>query len=327
MVVKKSTTTKTKASNTTGNKKPKTVKARKIAKPTYKHFRLQPRIKNPQSPLPGAYSIMKGNLKHLLKFKRLFIGISIIYFLASIVLVSGLVGATDYTAIKESISELVSGVGGQISTGVTLFGVLLTGGSGATISETGSLYQSVLLAIVSLVTIWALRQTYAKTKVTAKESYYKSMTPLIPFVLVLVVIGIQLIPLLAGTTIYGIVISQGIAVTAIEKLLWVMFVFGLTVLTIYMVCSSIFALYIVTLPDVTPMQALRSARELVRYRRWAVIRKVLFLPFSLLILGAVIMIPILLYLTIIAQWIFILLGMIAVVVSHGYMYRLYRELL
>ena len=53
-----------------------------------------------------------------------------------------------------------------------------------------------------------------------------------------------------------------------------------------------FALYIVTLPDMTPMKALRSARELVRYRRWTVLRKVLFLPLMLLVVAAIIMVPI-----------------------------------
>jgi hypothetical protein len=94
-----------------------------------------------------------------------------------------------------------------------------------------------------------------------------------------------------------------------------------------MISSSLFALYIVTLPDMTPMKALRSARELVRHRRWTVLRKILCLPLILLVAGAVIMLPIIIVLTPLAQWVFFLLTMLALVAAHAYMYTLYRELL
>jgi hypothetical protein len=94
-----------------------------------------------------------------------------------------------------------------------------------------------------------------------------------------------------------------------------------------MVSSSVFALYIVTLPDVTPMQALRSARELVRHRRWSIARKVLFLPVSLLVIAAAIMIPVILLLTPASEWAFFVLSMFSLAVIHSYMYGLYRELL
>jgi hypothetical protein len=77
----------------------------------------------------------------------------------------------------------------------------------------------------------------------------------------------------------------------------------------------------------TPMKALRSARELVRYRRWTVLRKVLWLPFVLLLAAALIMVPIIIWLTALAQWIFFLLTMFAVAAVHAYLYGLYRELL
>ena len=94
-----------------------------------------------------------------------------------------------------------------------------------------------------------------------------------------------------------------------------------------MICSSLFALYIVTLPNVTPMKALRSARQLVLHRRFLVLRKILFMPLALLVLGAIIMIPLIIFLTFAAEWIFFLLSMFVLTVVHAYMYTLYRELL
>jgi hypothetical protein len=141
------------------------------------------------------------------------------------------------------------------------------------------------------------------------------------------VVGLQLIPLLVGSTLYAVVTTNGIAVTVIEKLIW-LFVFGVLALwTLYMLSSSLFALYIVTLPDMTPLKALRSARELVRHRRWTVLRKILWLPLALLLIAAVLMVPIIIWLTPLAQWLFFVLTMFVLVAVHGYMYTLYRELL
>ncbi|HVI60648.1 MAG TPA: hypothetical protein VM535_00655, partial [Candidatus Saccharimonadales bacterium] len=104
--------------------------------------------------------------------------------------------------------------------------------------------------------------------------------------------------------------------------------FGLlTLFSLYMISSSLFALYIVTLPDMTPRKALRSARELVRDRRWTVLRKILCLPVILFLGAALVMVPIIIWLTPLAQWVFFLLTMFALVAVNTYMYSLYRELL
>jgi hypothetical protein len=123
------------------------------------------------------------------------------------------------------------------------------------------------------------------------------------------------------------VINNGIAIYAVEKILWALLFAGLALLTLYMLSSSVFALYIVTLPDMTPMKALRSARELVRYRRWTVLRKIICLPIILLLVALVIMLPVIILLTPLARWVFFILTMAALLAIHAYMYTLYRELL
>ena len=109
--------------------------------------------------------------------------------------------------------------------------------------------------------------------------------------------------------------------------MWGILLFLFVLLSLYMITSSIFALYIVTLPDMTPMQALRSARNLVRFRRWTVMRKVLFLPLSLVVIGGLLLIPIIIFLTPIAEWVYFGLTMMSLAFIHSYIYTLYRELL
>lgn len=265
-----------------------------------------------------------GNL--LWEHRRLFITITIVYGLLNLLLVRGLASDTNLTELKDQLNSIFTGNFGALASSLSIF-ALLVGSAGNASSETAAAYQLFLALIVSLAVIWALRQAMAGAQVRAKDAYYKGMYPLVPFTLVLMVVGLQLIPLLIGSALYSVVINNGIAVLFLEKALWAALFGLLASVTLYMLSSSLFALYIVTLPDMTPVKALRSARELVRNRRWTVLRKILFLPLLLLVLSAVIMLPIIILITPAAQWVFFLLTMFSTVAVHAYMYTLYRELL
>jgi hypothetical protein len=58
-----------------------------------------------------------------------------------------------------------------------------------------------------------------------------------------------------------------------------------------------------------------------------VMRKVISLPLILLLVAAVIMVPIIIVITPLAQWIFFILTIFSLTATHTYMYNLYRELL
>jgi hypothetical protein len=305
----------------------KSAKNRKLAVPQYKSFRVSKKIRSPKPVLTGAFRLFWTSLQHLWANWKLFGGIVLVYLLLTVVLVKGFgVSGNNVPQLKDTLQQLFKGTSGQLTTGFTLFGLLL-GTTGSVSSDVAGAYQTILLLVISLVLIWALRQTMAGNTVKVKESFYKGLYPLVPFLLVLLVIGLQFIPLLIGNFLYSTVFSFGLAITSAEKVVWILVFALLALLTLYMVSSSIFGLYIVTLPDVTPMQALRSARELVRHRRWAIARKVLFLPVSLLVIAAVIMVPVIIFITAASEWVFFLLSMAALAIIHSYMYHLYRELL
>lgn len=309
-------------------KKPASATTRKLKQPSYRSFRLSKRIKHPAPALRKARKIFSAAVRHVLAHKRLYAGIGLVYLLLTLVLVKGLGFGFDsqLTEVRATIEEALGEQSSPFITSAALFGLLL-GSAGSAGNEASSIYQLLLLVLVSLALIWALRQTYAKEHPKVKDAYYKGMYPLVPYLLVLGVVLLQLVPLAIGNFIYGIVIGNGLAVTGLEQFVWAVIFALFALVTFYMLSSSLFALYIVTLPDVTPMQALRSARELVRHRRLMVARKVLFLPFILLILAVVFMVPILLYATAIAEVVFFTFTILAIVVIHAYMYELYRELL
>lgn len=298
---------------------------RRVKQTPYKSLRLQKRIKHPVG-LPNVWRISGRAGLTLWRSKRLFIGIIGIYGILNLILVQGFASSTDVGSIKTDVTQAIGGHAGQLASGVVAFAELV-GSAGNSSSATAGAYQLFLFLLASLATIWAFRQLSNGSKLRIRDAYYLGLYPLVPFMLILAVICIQLIPLVLGVTIYQLVVANGIAVNGTETLVWALFAGLLALLSLYMITSSIFAAYIVTLPDMTPMKALRSARELVRYRRWTVLRKVLFLPILLLVVAAIITMPIILIVTPLAAWIFFILTMLAVAAVHGYLYTLYRELL
>ncbi len=305
-------------------------KKRQVAAPAYKSFRMSKRIRHERPHITGSFRLFKRAITTLLKRKRLFIGLTLTYLVLTIVLVKGLGVGSNIAELKETLVSLFGGSLSKLITTATLFGTLLSN-AGSVSSEQAGSYQTVLLITTSLAIIWALRQTLSpdmkKVKLTALDAFYKGLYPLVPFLLVLLVIGLQLLPAVLANFLYTVVFGGGLAVTIVEKLLWSLILILIITLSLYMITSSIFALYIVTLPDMRPMQALRSARELVRNRRWTIVRKLLFLPVALLLISAAITIPIILLSPMIAEWVFFVLSMLGLVVLHSYLYALYRELL
>jgi hypothetical protein len=276
--------------------------------------------------LPSAWSLTMSAAETFWQYKRIFIYITLIYGLLNLILVQGLASSSDVGNLKNDLDKLFSGNISSLGSSLGVF-VLLVGSAGNGTSQTAGAYQLFLALMTSLAVIWTLRQLFQGSKLRVRDAYYRGMYPLIPFILVLIIIGIQLLPLAIGSSIFTIVLSNGIAVNFIEKAIFALIFAGLAFASIYLICSSIFALYIVTLPDMTPLKSLRSARQLVRKKRLIVLRKLLFLPLALLVVAAIVMMPIILWLTALAQSIFFILTMLALVAAHTYLYTLYRVLL
>lgn len=277
-------------------------------------------------PLPKARVLLGKTLGHLWANKKIFGGIVLLYGLLNLVLVRGLGGSSDLTALKSGLDTVLHGFTGALTSSLATYAALLaSSGSGNT--QTSSIYQGVLFLVCSLAFIWALRQSLAGRIVRVRDSFYRGMYPLVPFVLLFLLMGVQLVPLAAGNGLYSAVVHYGIAVHPWERLLWVAITIVLSLWSLRMVTASIFALYIVTLPGMTPLRAYRSARQLVYGRRLLLWRKLIFLPIVLLVIATLIELPLILLLTPLAVWTFFAISMLALPIVHGYLYNLYREML
>ena len=299
---------------------------RRLKAPVYKQGVFRKRPIHPGPKLPSSWRILKKSLGVLYKNKRLFASLTAVYAVLTIALVRGLSNTTQLSATKQSLAS--NGEKG-LAKGFGLVGTLL-GSSNAGAQATATTYQTILVVIMSLVVIWALRQVYEihhAKRIPVKLAFYKSTGQLIPFVLVSIVISLQFIPAIIGGTVYATVINNSLAVTGFEHILWALLFFILTAWSLYMITPSVIAMYIVTLPDAQPRQSLRAAKGLVKHRRWTVLRKVLYFPLMLTLFMAVILLPVALWLTQIAEWLFFIIALASVSLIHSYFYTLYRELL
>ena len=325
---KKKTTTKTATSKklikvsipevTESNRKRKT--------PKYKSFRLSKKIPHPDGPLPSSRIILQKTLKLIRKNVKPLLGVLVVYIILNLVLVRGFSSPLNITDLKDSIKSSFGTSVSNVSLVGAVFGNLVTS-SNNTSSDAASVYQTMLFVIISLALIWIYRQSAIGIKPTAKKALYNGMYPLIPFLLVVVVLIIQLIPAYIGSFIYGAVSSGGLAVTGFEKGLWLFFLASLLLLSVYMVCSSLFALYIVTLPDMSPMRALRSSRQLVFSRRLNVFRKFLLLPLIAILILILLVVPAIYFLPNAAPWLYFVISLGMIIFVHAYLFTLYKELL
>ncbi len=304
------------------SKNPSAYAAPPVQRSRFQKLRRTKQPKPKQTKLSGSFRLMRDSLLLILEHKRLFSGIMLVYVLVTIVMTGGLGAGISVTDTRNQIRE----AGGEsLSGSLSVFGMMLSSVGGST--ESSAAYQTLIVITVSLAIIWSLRQIMASQKTSVREAFYDGMTPLVPFILILFVVGLQLVPFLLAGTIYQATFNTGFAVGVVEKTLWATLSLTLLAASVYMLSSSVFALYIVTLPDMKPIQALRSARGLTRYRRWSLARKLLFLPLALLFIGALIIVPLILIAPVLAQLGFIVLMVIGLVIVHTYLYHLYRELL
>ena len=292
----------------------------------HRNFRLSKRsIKSPK-PLPKIKTLVKDPSKLVWQNKKLFAGLTLVYSVLSFIFIKGLGSAFDLVNTKQQLQDYFGNSIKDLQTSFILFNHLV-GSFNGQLGEVGGTYQLFLSIIVILATIWICRQLFNGEKPKVKEALYKAMYPIIPLIITLFIITLQLIPAAIGNFLFSTVLTQGLAVTFLEKAIWFLIFILLNVLSLYMVTSSIFAISIVTLQDLTPLKALRSARELVLHRRLGVFGRLLVLPILGLLVFGLIFMPLVLFAPVVAEPLFLIASSFGLIFGVVYMYNFYRLLL
>lgn len=295
-------------------------------KPAYKSFRLHRSIKHHAPKLPNWWQLLKKSCALIVVNKKAILVFVVVYGLLNLFLVRGFSSPFDVSSLKESFTEIIGEDSAGLASSLTAFGLLIDASTKGS-NQVAQVYQIFLFIIASLALIWLFRQQQAGNKVTMKMAFYRGMYPLIPFILVFLVLLLQLIPALIGNFLFTTVIQNNLVVGAFEQIVWILLFASTLLLSLYMLTSSSIALYVVTLPEMTPMKALRQARELVRYRRTAILLRVFAITLVIFALLFVVVLPTIFFAPKLAEWMFFSLTVLGIPLVHGYMFSLYRELL
>lgn len=270
--------------------------------------------------LSNVIKLSEKSILPISKNKKVYSIVLLIYLILTLLFVRGL-------STTANVQTLRAGYGGNsFSSDLSVFNNLLgTGVSGST--ATGNLFQTILFIIFSLVFIWMIRKTMKNKAIKVRDSFYKSQSQIIPFIIIILILFLELIPLLLGIFLYATVFNNGIAAHVAEKILWGGISLIFVLISVYFLLSTIFSIYIVSLEDVRPIEAYRAAWRLVKGRRLLVLRKLLFLPIALMIVIGLVSIIFIAIIPQIADFIYFALTLIAVLLAHSYLYNLYRELI
>ena len=252
--------------------------------------------------LPGYWAFTNEVRALLWKHRKLMLWLGAVYSVLTIALV-GMASQSTYTqlndALKTSGGDVFSGNWGQISqAGLLLLGGVTGNFNTAAPDAAQQIYAAVLALLVWLTTVWLLRALLAGHTPRLRDGIYNAGAPIVSTFLVALLLIIQLLPVAIAAIGYGAAVASGLLSGGVEAMIfWA--VAGLsTILSLYWITSTLFALIVVTLPGMYPMKAIRTAGDLVVGRRLRILYRLLWLIGTVAVAWILIMVPIILF----AMW-------------------------
>lgn len=332
-----------KSNKTKQPKKPKLIERTRSritdlrARRAHHSFRLTKRRDIPKrASLPGFWKFTGSVFAVLFQYKRLFFGLLLIYVVVATVTI-GISQQDQYRSLTDAVQsigpELADGQLDAVGQTAGIFGLTISGGLNAALSETQQLYLVLLYFITWLVVVWLLRQLLAGNPVKIRDALYNACAPFVSTLLVLAVMAVQSLPAVIGIMAFSIV-TQNAGMNGVESMLFGMGALLLIVLSLYWLCSSVFALLIVTLPGTYPVAAIRAAGDIAVGRRVSLIFRLLWLAVVVGFIWAVIFIPVLLldiwmnvnWSPLVALTVQLLSGF-SLLFAAAYIYMLYRRMI
>lgn len=292
--------------------------------------------------LPGYWSFSGEVQRTLWSQKKTFLGLAVVYGLLSVVFI-GMGSQDTYASLVSTLQE----TGGQVfqgnwaelgQAGLLFLSVATSGLTGALTPEQ-QIYSTLLILLVWLTTIWLLRYHLAGHRVKLRDGLYSAGAPLVPTFLLGLVFVVQLLPLALGLMAYSAAQTSGLLAGGIEAMLAWMAIILAAVISFYWVVSTFFAMIVVTAPGTYPMQALKTAGDMVIGRRMRLLLRLVWAAFLIILAWAVVLIPVIILDGWLKSWwpaiewlpivpiVLLILSVISVIWSTAYIYLLYRKVL
>lgn len=290
--------------------------------------------------LPGYFTFTAEVYRLIRKHIRMFALLVAVFSVLSIAL-AGLTSQETYLQaqelLNESKGEVFSGAIGKIGEASLLILAGFTGGA-SNITTEQQIYLGFTLLMTWLATVWLLREMMAGQKPRLRDGLYNSGAPIVPTMLLVFVLALQFVPVGLVSLAYAALSSVGIIDGGFGAMLFAVVAVLIAALVLYWAVSTFIALIIVTLPGMYPYAALKAAGDLVTGRRLAILYRLLWLIFILLLAWAFIMVPLVVldgWLKSIWQWyenaplvpvLVTTASTLSFVWASAYIYLLYRKL-
>ena len=291
--------------------------------------------------LPGYIKFTREVHNTLWKYRKTFFLLVAFYSIALVVSV-GITSQDSYTSLTNTLrdtgSEVLKGDVAKIGDASALITVIATTGlSVDTLTEGQQVYVILLTLLVWLTTLWLLRNLIANNKVKVRDGLYNAGAPILPTFMLAFVLIVQLLPFALAIIAYSAATSSGLLNSGVEAMLFWIAAGLLTLMSLYWISSTFFALVIISIPGTYPLLSLRYAGDLVVGRRIRLLLRLLWMTAVVIVGWAIVMVPVILldawlkgvwsqieWLPIIPVAVVILSPLTVVWVS-SYVYLLYRK--
>lgn len=290
--------------------------------------------------LPGYISFTTYVARVLSKRKGTYIMLALIFMLLNTVFV-GVSSQASYSTLSELTKEAsknISGGGlGGLGEAGLLLGTGIAGSFAPQLSEVQQVYAVFFLLLVWLATVWLLRAQLQDKRPPLRDALYFSGAPIVATGIVFMIAIIQLIPLALAVLALNIANQTGFISSGglLSMIGWVVALL-ISAISVYWVSSTVIAMIVVTLPGMRPMQAIKTAGDLVIGRRLRITLRLLWLVGISLFAWVLFVLPTILldqwlnsflsvtWLPLVPAMITIITSLITVF-SSAYIYLLYRK--
>lgn len=290
--------------------------------------------------LPGYWAFTNYVRKTLWQHKKQFLWIMFLYAVLTALLL-GLASQDTYTqladVLRQTSGDIFKGNWGQLGQASLLVASGALGQFNTSLTEAQQIYAVILIFFTWLTTVWLLRALMAGRKPKLRDAIYNAGAPVIPTLMVGLLLVVQLIPIALAIIAFGVLVPYGLLDGGAEAMLFWVAAALLTLLSFYWISSTLIALVVITLPGMYPMQAIRSAGDLVVGRRIRIMLRMLWLIVTVVMSWLVVMVPIILFDAWIKgifkaiQWVplipigLLFMGTVTVVWVASYIYLFYRK--
>jgi hypothetical protein len=290
--------------------------------------------------LPRYFAFTNYVCKTLWGHRKTFFLLAFLYAVLTLLMV-GIASQDTYMTLTDTLRTtsggLFVGAWGELGKASLLYVTAITGGLSQSLTDVQQIYAGIITLLTWLTSVWLLRNIMAGHKVKVRDGLYSAGAPILSTFMVALLIIVQLLPMALALIGYSAAVSTGLLAGGVEAMLFWIAAGLLSMLSLYWITSTVFALIIVTLPGMYPYQAVKTAGDLVVGRRLRILLRFLWAALTVVIAWAVVMIPVILF----DSWVkdvwsaiswlpivpVVLLGLSALTIVwvSSYVYLLYRK--